>query len=178
MTLSKIDIPEKSISYLVICAGIIAIICLLGIYPLYRYNFRLAENIKEINYQIKQQNNLMPQYLMLVKNLEKKDSPLLPLPKRTKISREKTGIFQEEFRKTASKSGMMTVSLTPDLTTLTADSPYILNNAVVKGDFMNFRKMLIEIGNIPYLESIDEILIQQYTDATEYKMKLWIDAGK
>jgi hypothetical protein len=100
------------------------------------------------------------------------------LPKRTKISREQTGKFQEEFRKIATKSGIMTVSLTPDLTTLTADSPYILNNAVVKGEFLNFRKMLIELGNVPYLDSIDEIIIQQYTDATEYKIKIWIDAGK
>ncbi len=178
MDISKFNIPEKSISYLVICVGIITIICLLGIYPLYRYNTSLTDNIREINYQIKEQNDLMPQYLVLVKNLEKKESQLLPLPKRTKISREQAGKFQEEFRKIASKSGIMTVSLTPDLTTLTTDSQYILNNAVVKGEFMNFRKMLIDMGSVPYLDSIDEILIQQYPDAIEYRMKISIETGK
>lgn len=178
MNISKFDIPKKSISYLVICAGIIVLIGLLGIFPLYRYNARLNDNIKQINQQIQEQNDLRPQYLTLVKNMEKKESLLLSLPKRTNISRAQTGKFQEEFRAMAAKAGIMTVSLTPDLTTFTSDSQYMLNNAVVKGEFLNFRKLLIEMGSVPYLDSIEEIRIQPYPDSIEYRMKIWIETGK
>jgi hypothetical protein len=178
MEVSKFNIPEKSIWALVIYAGLIIIISLIGIFPFYRYNSNTNSNIKRMEQQIKDHADLSPQYLMLVKSLEKKDAPALPLPKRTKIPREQAGKFQEEFRATADKSGIMTVSITPVMANLTSDSQYLLHNAVVKGEFVNLRRLLINLGSIPYLDRIEEISIGQYPDTMEYKIKLWIGLGK
>jgi hypothetical protein len=77
----------------------------------------------------------------------------------------------------ATKSGMMIISLTPDLNTLTESSPRLLHNVVVKGEFTNFRKMLVGLGGISYLDKIEEIKIQQYPDSMEFRMKIWIAIG-
>lgn len=178
MKISQFSIPKKSVWYLVIYAGLIITISLIGIIPLYRYNSNTNKNIKKMEHQIKEQADLTPQYLMLVKSLEKKNISVLPLPKRTKIPREQAGKFQEEFRAIADKSGIMTVSITPDMANLTGDSQYLLHNAVVKGEFVNLRRLLINLGSIPYLDRIEEISIGQYPDIMEYKIKLWIELGK
>ena len=178
MNISKFNIPEKSISYIVVFAGIILLICLLGIFPLYRYNSGMATDIEKINSQIKFHNDQSSEYRNLLSNLEKKESLVLPLPKRMKISREQAGKFDEEFKSIVSKSGMMIVSLIPDHTTLATNSEYLFYNAVVRGEFINFRKMLINLGSVPYLERIDELQIQQYADALEYRFKISLETGK
>jgi hypothetical protein len=178
MEVSKFNIPEKSIWALVIYAGLIIIISLIGILPLYRYNGNTNSNIKKMERQIKDQADLTPQYVMLVKSLEKKNESTLPLPKKTKIPREQAVKFQEEFRTIADKSGLMTVSITPDMANLIGDSRYLLHNAVVKGEFVNFRQLLVGLENISYLDRIEEITIGQYPDGLEYKIKLWIELGQ
>jgi hypothetical protein len=178
MDISKFDIPKKSISYLVVCAGIILVICLLGIFPLYHYNSGIAADIEKINSQVKDHENLNPLYVSLRKTLEQKESLVLPLPKRTKISREQAGKFNEEFKVIASKSGMMIVSLIPDYTTSAVYPDNLFYNAVVRGEFINFRKMLINLGSVPYLDRIDALQAQRYADMIEYRFRISLETGK
>jgi hypothetical protein len=173
----NLNIPEKSFSYLIICGGIVVILVLVGIFPLYRYISNQAGEIKKIQYQIEEQKGLGPAYLNLKKAMERKDLQVLPNPKKTTISREEAAKFQNVFRNVAGKSGLMTVSLTPDLSTMTGSSKFLLHNAVVKGEFANFRKMLIALSAIPYLDRIEEIRIQQHSDSMEFRIKIWLALG-
>ena len=173
----NIDIPQKSLWYLMVCGGIILLFVLAGIFPLYQYNsHRLNEN-KKLEYQIEEQKELGPIYLTLLKIMENKDLRILPNPKKATIPRVEAGKFQDAFRAIAGKSGLMTISLTPDLTTLAESSTFLLHNAVLKGEFANFRKMLIGLGTVPYLDRIEEIRIQQNPDSMEFRMKIWIALG-
>lgn len=178
MNLSKYGIPERSIWYIVICGGIIAIIFLIGIIPVNRYNAKSNENIKKISEQIKQQAELKPQYSMLSVILEKKQELVLPSPKPAPIERVQAGKFQQDFRMIAGQAGLTVVSATPDTANLTGESRYLLHNAVIKGALSGMRRMLIELGGIPYLSHIEEIDIQQQRDGLECRMKIWIELGK
>ena len=111
------------------------------------------------------------------KALESKDLQVLPNPKKTTISREEAEKFQNVFRAIAGQSGLMTISLTPDLSTMAGSSKFLLNNAVVKGEFVNFRKMLIALTAIPYLDRIEEISISQHSDSMEFRIKIWLALG-
>ncbi|MGA3206921.1 MAG: hypothetical protein ABSE05_03750, partial [Syntrophales bacterium] len=66
------------------------------------------------------------------------------------------------------------VSAFPDLYTLGGEQKFLLVNATLKGDFLNFRKFLIGLGGVPCLEGIEEIHIQQNEDGMEFKMKIWL----
>jgi hypothetical protein len=173
----NLGIPEKSLSYLIICGGIVMIFILVGIFPLYRYTSNQASEIKKIEYQIEEQKGLGPVYLNMQKAMEGKYLQGLPNPKKITISREEAAKFQNVFRAIAEKSGLMTISLTLDLNTMAGSSKLLLHNAVVKGEFANFREMLIALAAIPYVDKIEEIRIQQNSDSMEFRIKIWLALG-
>ncbi len=177
MIAKRLNIPDKIFWRLLICGGIIIIIALAGIVPLARYNAGLDNDIKKMQSQIEEQKNLKSLHDMLVKNMEKKNSLALPNPRRTAMPRQEANRFQDAFRKIADISGLKTMSIVPELAALTGSSNQLLHTAVVKGDFNNFRKMLINLGDLPYLERIEEINVQQAADAMEFRIRLLIALG-
>ena len=170
----NIDINPNSFWYIVIYSGIIFLFVLVGIFPLYHYNSNLIEKNKELKNQIEEQKELKPVYLNLLKTLNNKDLRILPNPEKKTIPRGEAGKFQDDIRMIAGRAGLMTVSLKPDLSTLDGSSTSLLHNLVLKGEFVNFRKMLIGLGAIPYLDRIEEISILQNPDSLEFRMKIWI----
>ena len=170
----NINIRQNSFWYIVTYSGIILLIFLVGIFPLYHSNSNLIDGNKKLKNQIEEQKELGPVYLSLLKVTNNKDLRVLPNPKKTTIPREKAGKFQDDIRIIAGKYGLTMVSLKPDLNTSSGSSASLLHNVVLKGEFANLRKMLIGLGAVPYLDRIEEINIQQYPDSMEFRMKIWI----
>jgi hypothetical protein len=168
----SVNVSKKSFLYLAIYGAVIFIV-LMGILFLY---YKIANQVKEndrITYQIKEQTELKPVCAAL-NNMKNKDTLALPHPEKTAISRSEAGKFQDEFRMIAKKSGLTVVSITQDMNTAVGSSASFLHNIILKGEFAGFRKMLIELGSVPYLDKIEEVNIQQNTDSMEFKMKVWI----
>jgi hypothetical protein len=174
----KSYIPEKVLRYLIVCVGIIMVFIIAGIIPLSRYNASVNKDIKKLKFQIEEQKNLNSIYAILTKNIKKKDLGVLPNPAKTTLPRQEASKFQDNFREIAEKSGLKTVSISPELSSLTGSSNFLSHTAIVKGEFVDFRKMLIGLGYVSYLEKIEEISIQQFPDALEFKMKMSIALGK
>jgi hypothetical protein len=167
-----INVSKKSFFYLAIYGAIILIV-LMGILFLY---WKIASQVKEndkITYKIQEQKELKPVYAAL-NAMRGKDLLALPHPEKTAISRSDAGRFQEEFRMIAKKAGLTVVSIIPELNTATGSSTSFLHNIVLKGEFADFRKILIGLGAVPYLDKIEEINIQQNSNSMEFKMKVWI----
>jgi len=173
----KLELPKKSIWYLIICGGIIVIFISAGIVPLYRYNSALNKDIQKLEEQIKEQKKLQIAYSSLINLKGKSDLRNLPNPLRTTIPRQEALKFQDIFKETALKSGLKPVSLTPEFNTLAGPSNLLSHTAIVKGEFHNFRKLLIKLGNISYLDRIEELRIEQNSDSMEMGMKIWITLG-
>jgi Tfp pilus assembly protein PilO len=168
----SINVSKKSFGYLAIYGAIIFIV-LMGILFLY---YKIVNQVKEndkLTHQIKEQTELKPVYAAL-NAMKNKDALALPHPEKVAISRSEAGKFQDEFRMIAKKSGLTLVSIIPDMNTSAGSSPSFLHNIVLKGEFADFRRMLIGLGSVPYLDKIDEVNIQQNTDSMEFKMKVWI----
>ena len=169
----NVNINQKSILYLIIYGGIIFIIILVGIFPLYLKNSNQVKENEKLKYQIKEQRDLGPIYKTL-NTMKGEDLLVLPNPEKTAVPRSEAGKFQDEFRIIANRSGLTVVSFTQDLNKLASPSTSLLHNVVLKGEFADFRKMLIGLGAVPYLDRIEEINIQQNTGSTEFKMSVWI----
>jgi hypothetical protein len=171
----NINIHKKnSFLYLVIYGGIILIIILVGILP---YYLKISNQVKEndkLKYQIKEQKELGPVYQTLINANEKKNVFVLPHPEKTALPRMDAQKFQTDFQNAAKKSGLKIVSYTPDINTSASTSTSFLHNIVLKGELADFRRMLIELESISYLNRIEEINIQQNTGSMEFKMKVWI----
>ena len=166
--------PKRTIIYALLCLSSILFIVLAGIIPKQFSLTSLDQKIKSIQFQIEEQKSLYPIYQDLQKKTQAGDSKVLPLPVRNALLRTQLDTIPATFREIARKANLDMVSASPDLNSLSGESSLLPVNAVIRGNFFNFRKFLIGLGDVPYLERIEEIQIQQNEDTMEFKMKIWI----
>lgn len=167
-------IPAGTMTYIFICAALIVAVVLLGILPLYRYNAARADNLKKIQTSIEEQKALGNMHALLLSAAQKKDVYKLPHPPAGRLFRQDIDQFHHSFRTEAAKARLMTISLMPDVKSVVSGSQSIVYDATLKGEFANFRKVLIGLGALPYIERIEEIQIRQGGDSMELKLKMLI----
>ncbi|MRS01677.1 hypothetical protein EG832_00375 [bacterium] len=161
-------------SYIVICGGIILLVIVLGIIPLHRYSANRSEDIRNIKDQIQEQKDLRAVYQLLDGNSKKQETLSLPNPPKERLRRTEVSQFQDSFRMEAKKSGLMVVALAPDTKSVAGDSSYLIYSATMKGDFADFRKMLVGLGALPYVDQIQEIGIRQGSDSMEFRIRIGV----
>lgn len=171
------NIPRQSVIYIALCLTGLMIFLLGGLLPANRTLVDLEEGNAVIQYRIDEQKALAPLYQALREKSGQKESAILPLPEKGKLSRDKVETLPRVIEATVKSSGMTFGSAVPNLGALTGDAQFIQMDVVLRGNFINFRKFLIALGGIPYLEQIEEIAIQAKPDVKEYRLKLWIAIG-
>jgi len=167
-------IPKRSIGVFFACLSGVVLIVLAGIVPQQRSVARIDNRIASLQFEIEEQKKLQPYYKVLQTAPKSGRIKGLPLPAKTPISRTKVDTVSSIIREEARKARIDMVSAFPDLYTLGGEQKFLLVNATLKGDFLNFRKFLIGLGGVPCLEGIEEIHIQQNEDGMEFKMKIWL----
>jgi hypothetical protein len=173
----NIRIPQQSLVYLGLCLTGVLIFILWGIVPTYRTLAELDAKAASIKQRIEEQKVLLPFYKTLLNASEQKDSMVLPLPEKGKLAQAKIDTLPVNLSAVVKTSGMTLVSATPNVGALTGDAQFISVNLILRGNFINFRKFLINLGGLPYADHIEEIVIQGKTDAKEYRVKLWVAIG-
>ena len=170
-------IPKRSLLDSLICLSGVLLIVFAGIVPNQFSLARLDQKIKSIQFQIEEQKSLYPIYQVLQKKYQTRDAKVLPAPARSPLPPTQLETIPSTFRQIAQKANIDTVSVSPNLSSLGNEPRFLLVDTVVRCDFSNFRKFLIGIGEVPYLERIEEIQIQQNEDTMEFKMKIWLALG-
>jgi len=167
-------IPKRSMIILLACMGGVLLIVLAGILPQQIRVKSLDNKIAGIQFQIEEQKRLQPYYQLLRVEPQSGRSRVLPFPAKRPLSRTSIDTVPVIIRVEAQKARVDMVAASPDLTTLGRDQGFLLVNAVFKGNFSNFRRLLVGLGGMPSLESIEEIRIQQSEDGMELRMKIWL----
>ena len=165
-------IPKQTLTNMTICLAGLLVIVLAGIVPNFISSVSLDRKINSVKFQLEEQDKLYPVSQLLKKNAQQKVLMVLPFPARDKLSRKLIDLFPTTFKNMAKKAGMDVISISPDLNSLSDNSNFLIVNAVIRGDFFNFRKLLINLGEVPYSERVEEIEIQQNQDTMEFKMKI------
>ena len=169
----KLDIPAKSLGYMLVCGGIILVLAL-GLASFHRYNADRLQDVKKIQEQIDEQKGLRDVYHVLHDAAGKKDDRALPNPAKTRLPRKQTDKFQDALRAEAGKAGLMTTEFIPDVNTMAQTSQSLLYHATFKGELAGFRKLLVALGNFSYLEKVEEMDLRQYGDSMEFRLKMWV----
>ena len=172
-----VKFPKQSIIYLMLCLTGVLIFILAGILPNSRTITELSAKIVDARFRIEEQQALNPFQKSLRDKSEKKESEILPLPAKGLLAQDKINTLPSTFSVAAKMSGMSMVSSIPNLNALTGDAQLLSVNVVLRGDFINLRKFLINLGGIPYMRQIEEIAIQQKPDTKEFKLKIWVAVG-
>jgi len=171
------NIPRQSIVYITMCLTGVLIFVLGGILPAGKKLAELDAAIVAKKYDLEEQTVLAPHFKLLKIDMEKKESEILPLPPKGKLSQDKLGTLHPVFSNAAKMSGMTLVSATPQLNAMTGDAQFIPIDIVLRGGVIDFRKFLIQIGAIPYVQHIEEITIQEKAETREFKLKIWAAIG-
>lgn len=167
-------IHYKSLIYLALSFIGVLFFIVAGIIPGYEKVADLDYKISRINVQAEEEKLLIPFYSSLYEKAHAKDSKLLPFPVRESIPKDQTDKIFMNLNEMARKNGMEVVSVIPNINSLTGKIKFLSVNIILRGDFFNFRKFLSSAGDMPYLERIDEMEIQQIPEGKEYRMRLWL----
>jgi Tfp pilus assembly protein PilO len=173
----NMNLPKQSLIY--IGLGVIAILLfvLLGIVPAGKSLADLDARATEVQYRIEEQKALAPLYQTLKDRGGKEDMKFLPLPAKVNLPHAKISTITAVFGDAARSSGMSLVSASPQLSTMSGGAQTLPVNVILLGDFMNFRKFLVSIGGIPYVQHVEEISIQEAPNAREFKLKILLAVG-
>ena len=172
-----VNIPQQSLLYIGMCLIGISIFLLGGILPASRTLSELEAQTATARYRLEEQKILAPFHQMLEGSENKKDSGILPMPERGKIPQAQINNIPLNLATAARTSGMSMVSAVPNLAAMAGNASLLPVDVVLRGNFADFRKFLIALGGIPYVEHVEEITIQGKPDAREYRLTLWVAVG-
>jgi hypothetical protein len=164
-------IPVKATSYKILFYIALFFFFSLGIFIQQLSLKSLDTRIKKIQLEVEEQKELHSTY-QLLKNNEQKNIPTLPLAKSGNISRDQIESLPGNFREITRKANLDMIYIRPDMNSIGPDSKYLLVNLGMRGDFFNFRKFLTNLGNVSFLDRIEEIQIQEKADAMEFRMTI------
>ncbi len=174
----QFNIPRQSIVCIGLCLVSVLILVLAGFLPASRTMAELEAKKATAQYKIEEQKTLAP-FFQAFREIEgRKSSEILPLTAKAKLPRAQIDILPLNMKTAAQISGMSLISANPNLKEMiTGGAQFLPVSVVLRGDFAQFRKLLIHLGSIPYVEHIEEISIRIKPDAREYKMTIWIAIG-
>jgi len=165
---------QRSLFYFALFGAVILVVILLLIYPDYRTLAVLDKNIKQLNARIETQKLLFPLFQKMLTEIDLKLPEGAAFPKAEKLTQEKAESMLSVFHELAGKSGLKVLEVSPDVESTLNGSGFVLMNVVVRGDFFMLREFLLELGNLPYLEKIEQIKLQNIEDGKEFRLKLWL----
>ena len=173
----KFNIPQQSIIYIIMCMAGVLIFLFVGIIPYQNTLKNLDMEIQRNELQVQQQKTLQPLYRTLLKQVNRQDDRLLPMPDIQPMPKGQLGRAPAILRGIAVDSGMDMMSVSPELNALTVDAKRIPVNAVLRGSFLDLRRLLINLGRLPYVENVEQIQIVQIADMLEFRIRIWLAIG-
>ena len=167
-------IPRRTVIIHLSWLGSLLLFILAIIVPVQRLVAGLDGRLKDIQYQVDEQKSLQPIYQALKTKSQTTVPSILPTPASGKLSRDLVSVVPSTIGRIVKNAAMENISILPDVNSLANQSRSLLLHTVIRGDFMSFRKFLIGVGELPYLERFEEIEIQKDPDFMEFRMKIWL----
>jgi hypothetical protein len=168
------SLPTKSLLYLLIFGGGIALFVLIVILPTQNTAKNLDQEIEKIKGRIEEQKILSPLY-----NLLKKKSRITPpegliMPKKEKLVRGDTQKITSTFQKISADSGLKLAEFRPDVNTILNNAEFLKVDVLLEGKFFNLQNFLIQVCQLPYLELIEVIKINPVKDTNQFGLQIWM----
>jgi Tfp pilus assembly protein PilO len=165
-------IPPRSILYIIACVVVLTVFIYLVLAPRQKTIAELDKDITNIDNRIKQQEAFYPVYEGYKKQIELGSKRILPLPHKEGLLWDRAEGISIMFREAAMNSGLEMISAVPEVDSLADNRGILALRLNLKGDFLDLRKFLSELGTMPYLEGIEEIAIQSSARGKEFRLKV------
>ena len=157
-----------------ICAVGIVAFWVLIIFPSQKTAADLDQEIDKLNARIEEQRILTPLFHNLLQRAKKKGPTGLPAPEKSKLSHGDMNAISTVFQEIAGRHNLKLDEVTTDVNSLVQESGYLVMRLQLSGNFFDFRKFLVDIGSVPYLEHIEEVSIRSGNASKELNLKIWL----
>lgn len=158
MTIPKAKI--SNIVYLAICVLGIMAFFMVGIYPNMHAMEEFEEETVTLAQQVQAQELLYPIYRQLIKEVQQPVPTELALPEPEPLPQGDFNRINELFHELGQQSNLDFLSAVPDAQSYLEDIGHLTMHVSFKGDYFNFRKLLLDLCMQPYLESIEQLRIE------------------
>jgi cell division protein FtsL len=167
-------LPTQSLIYFLVCGTGILVFVLLIIIPTHKTSAELDRDIDKLNARIDEQRVLRPIFDNLLKQIKNKGPTDLPLTPQKKMARGDIGRISERLLEIAGRHDLKLHDIRTDVNALENNTDYLVIRLHATGDFKKFRDFLVDLGNIPSLEQIEEIDIRAVENSRAFKLKVWL----
>jgi nitrous oxide reductase len=115
-----------------------------------------------------------------MKASQEKDIAVLPFPEKEKLKRNEFGKISSTLQEIAQRENLNLVEVTPDIDSLIDDSGHLKMYVRLEGSFFDLHNFLIRLGEIPYLEHIEQLQIRtdQTSEDLGISLKIWLARDK
>jgi len=165
---------KRIVTYLILCIGVLFTFFVFIIYP---YQMSLGEADSEIEItkaRIEEQKLLFPVFQDLLNKTRLKESGLLPMPEKKKLARDEIDGVSSMIQEIAQRSHLKIGGIMPDLDSLIGGAGFLEMTVVMKGELFDLRNFLVLLGEVSYLEHIEQIQIRTAQDLKDIRLKLWM----
>ena len=124
--------------------------------------------------RIEEQKLLFPVFQDLLNKTRLKESGLLPMPEKKKLARDEIDGVSSMIQEIAQRSHLKIGGIMPDLDSLIGGEGFLEMTVVMKGELFDLRNFLVLLGEVSYLEHIEQIQIRTAQDLKDIRLKLWM----
>jgi Tfp pilus assembly protein PilO len=166
------ELHPRSITFLISCAVGVLAIGLLGLYPNHLALKEMDSEIETLDLRIQEQQTLSPVLKKLIVKAKPANTMGLTTPLKQTAIRMGVDEITKLLNELADRSQLEIEQVTPDESSLAQESRYLIMNLAAKGDYFNFRNLLIELGKLPFLNDINNFEIIVGNNVKQLKLKL------
>lgn len=167
-------LPTESLVYILACGTGIIFFVFMIIVPNQNTSAELDQDIENLKDRIEQQRILRPVFDSLLERAKREYPTQLPVTKRVKLERGDINKVTEILQDIAGRHDLTIQDIRTDVNAMMTSTGFMQMRIHATGDFMKFRDFLVDLGTIPSLEKIEEIIIRAIEQNREYKLKIWM----
>jgi len=149
-------------------------VILLGLIPSHIHMKKLDEEMLKLKQQVDEQQVLFPVFQSCLASAQIKEPDGMKLPEKKKFTREESGMILSLFQELALQNSIEVDKVLPDVDTMFNGSSSFMVDIALQGEFNDFRKLLLQLLNIPYLEHIERIEVFSVEGPLQFRLKVWL----
>jgi hypothetical protein len=165
-------LSTQSLIYFLVCGGGILVFILLIIIPTQQTSAELDNDIEKLQVRIDEQRVLNPIFDKLLMQVKKESPTNLPTIKKVKLARGGISKISEQLLGMARRCELNVRDIQTDVNAMKTDDKYLRIHVHATGEFLKFRKFLMDLGRIPSLEQIEEIHMRAIEAGREFRVKV------
>ena len=167
-------VPTRNTYVILIFGGGMLLFILLAIFPNYISYNNIEHEISILKYKIEEQKILSPIFEDLSKKAQFQKPESLPFPSADKLSANDTVKVTPIIRDIVETNGFTLEKIATDLESLMTGSGNLKTSVHIVGEFHKLRDVLLDLGNLPYLNHIEVIQVNSFGDKNKIILTIWV----